>query len=291
VQVESGNVNLHVAEDGDPSAPPVLLLHGINGSAATWNWIVPELAERFHVLRLEFRGHGRSDRAPGSYVADGYVADAIATLEQAAGGPCVVIGHSLGGATAAAVTQRRPDLLTGVVLEDPPLGQVRADEPASMEGHALLDGFRLLRDAIPQLQQSEITVDALASVISSTPVPSGSSATFGDVLLPDALETMAAAMLEVDATVLDPVISGTSGTFLDPAVPFGVPALLIAADPAKPDAVTSVDAAHHYASISPDVEVVVMEGAGHLIHNERAGRERFRTAVVGFLDRLPSTQS
>src|SRR6185436_541261 len=142
-----------------------------------------------------------------------------------------------------------------------PLGPVKADQPASLEGHALLDGFRLLRDAIPQLQSAAMTVDELVGVISSTPTTSGDT-TFGDILLPDGVESMARAMLEVDATVLDPVISGTSGVFLDPAAPLGVPTLVVAADPAKPDAVTTVASADHYASISPDVEVVVVEGAG-----------------------------
>jgi pimeloyl-ACP methyl ester carboxylesterase len=287
VRVSNGNLSLHVAEDGDPSAPPILLLHGIIGSGATWSWMVPELAERFHVLRLDFRGHGQSDRVPGAYTAEGYVSDAIAALEQAAGRPCVVIGHSLGGATAAAVAQRRPDLLTGAILEDPPLGPTTASEPASLEGHALLDGFKLLREAIPQLQQSEITLDSFAGVISETPDASGSA--YGDVLLPDGVESMARSMLDVDATVLDPVLDGSSGAFLDPAAPFGVPTLVIAADPAKPDAVATVEAAKHYESISRDVEVVVVDGAGHLIHNERASRERFRTVVLGFLDRFAST--
>jgi pimeloyl-ACP methyl ester carboxylesterase len=287
VRVTSGDLSLDVAEDGDPMAPPVLLLHGIIGSRSTWGWLVPELAERFRVLRLDFRGHGHSDRAPGRYTADGYVADAIATLEQAAGRPCVVVGHSLGGATAAAITQRRADLLIGVVLEDPPLGSTTAGAPLSLEGNALLDGFRFLREAIPQLQGSEMTLDALVDVVATTPHTSGSG-TFDDVLLPDGVESMASSLLEVDATVLDPVLAGTAGVFLDPAVPFGVATLVIAADPAKPDAVASPEAAEHYASISSDVEVVVIDGAGHLIHNERAGRERFRTALLGFLDRYAS---
>ncbi len=285
VRVTNGDLTLHVAEDGDPSAPPILLLHGIVGSSATWRWIVPELSERFHVLRLDFRGHGKSDRAPGAYTAEGYISDAVAALEQAAGRPCVVIGHSLGGATAAAVTQRRPDLLRGVVLEDPALGPTTGDEPALLEGHALLDGFTLMREAIPQLQQSEITLDALASVISATP-SSPDGPTFGDVLLPDGVEAMALSMLDVDATVLDPVLAGASLPFLDPAVPFGVPTLIVGADPARPDAVATVEATEHYASMSTDVEVVVIDGAGHAIHNERASRERFRAAMLGFLDRL-----
>src|SRR6478735_4839460 len=134
MRIAGEGLSLHVAEDGDPAAPPVLLLHGIIGSRSTWGWLVPELAERFRVLRLDFRGHGHSDRAPGRYTADGYVADAIAALEQAAGRPCVVVGHSLGGATAAAITQRRADLLIGAVLEDPPLGPTTVDDASSLEG-------------------------------------------------------------------------------------------------------------------------------------------------------------
>ena len=284
MRVTNGNRSLHVSEDGDPSAPPILLLHGIIGSGRTWNWLVPSLAERFRVLRLDFRGHGESDRAPGGYTVDGYVGDAVAALEQAAGQPCAVIGHSLGGATAAAIAQRRPGLLTGAVLEDPPLGPTTSGEVLTLEGHALLEGFKLLRESIPQLQQSHVPLDALVGMLAAAPDTSGSG-TFGDILHPDALETMASSMLDVDATVLDPVLAGTSGTFLDPTAPLEVPTLLVTADPAKPDVVATTEAAQHYAAISSDVEVVVMTGAGHLIHDEQGGRDRFRTAVLTFLHR------
>ncbi len=283
MRVSNGDLSLHVAEDGDPLAPPVLLVHGIVGSRSTWSWLVPELVERFRVLRLDLRGHGQSDRAPGRYTADGYVADAIATVEQAAGRPCVIVGHSLGGATAAAMTQRRADLLIGAVLEDPPLGPTGVGDASSSEGNSLLDGFRFMRDAIPQVQASEMTLDELVGVVAATPHSSGSG-TFGDVLVPDGVVSMASSLLEVDASVLDPVLTGTTGVFLDPALPFGVPTLLLAADPTRSDAVTDLQAAAHYASMSTGVDVVVVDGAGHAIHNERAGRERFRAALIGFLE-------
>jgi pimeloyl-ACP methyl ester carboxylesterase len=280
--VTVGEINLHVAEDGDPAAAPLLLLHGIIGSRATWSWLVPELAERFHVLRLDFRGHGTSDRAPGSYTADGYVADVIAALEQAANGPCIVVGHSLGGVTAAAITQRRPDLLLGAVLEDPPLGEMGPGEPRLLEENPLMDGFRFLRGAIPEMQAAGMAHDDLVDVIAATPHASGR--TFGEVFVPDGVSSMASSLLEVDASVLDPVLAGETGAFLDPASAFAVPVLVIAADPTQPDAVASPDAAAHYASMSPDVEVIVIADAGHSIHNEHAGRAPFRTALLGFLD-------
>ena len=39
------------------SGPVLLLLHGITSFGGTWEWIVPQLVERFRVLRLDFRGH------------------------------------------------------------------------------------------------------------------------------------------------------------------------------------------------------------------------------------------
>src|SRR5262245_22209245 len=208
MRITNGSIGLHLAEDGDPSAPPILLLHGITSFGGTWDWLVPTLAERFRVLRLDFRGHGESDRAPDEYTSSGYVSDAVAALQQAAGRPCPVIGHSLGGATGAALTQRHADLVTAAILEDPPL----AFAPPSADGHplegnGLLDGFRLMRQSIPQLQESKIPLDALVGVLNMAPDTTGTS-TFGERLEADGVAAMARAVMQVDASVLDPVLTG-----------------------------------------------------------------------------------
>ncbi len=289
MQIHNGNVDLHVAEDGDPSQSPILLLHGITSFGGTWDWIVPTLAERFRVLRLDFRGHGRSDRTPGEYGAAGYVSDAVAALEQAAGQPCVVMGHSLGGATTAALAQRHADLMTGAIMEDPPLGVPDGRSgAASLEGNSLLAAFRQMRESIPLLQGSNIPLDELIGVLAAAPDTTGSG-TFGTKLYADGIASMAGSLLEVDASVLDPVLSGRIESFLDPTVPFGVPSLIVCADPAKPDAVADPDLARHYAGLSADTDVLVVEGAGHLIHDELASRDAFRNAVMTFLDRVAPT--
>jgi pimeloyl-ACP methyl ester carboxylesterase len=286
MELTNGSTRLHVAEDGPADAPPIVLLHGITSSVLTWDWIVPELASRFHVLRLDFRGHGRSDRTPDHYGPVGYVGDAVALLEKV-GRPCVVMGHSLGGVTAAALTQQRPDLVSAAIMEDPPLGPVTPRESTALEGNSLLVGFRLMRDAIPRLQASGISADSLATRLADAPHTTGAG-TFGEMLYADALQSMAASMLAVDATVLDPVLNGSTPAFLDPDRGFGVPSLILAADPAKPDAVADPDAAQRYVDGSPDVEFAVIAGAGHLIHDEKASREAFRSRVMAYLDRRAS---
>jgi alpha-beta hydrolase superfamily lysophospholipase len=82
------------------------------------------------------------------------------------------------------------------------------------------------------------------------------------------------------------VLTGTIRSFLDPRVPFAVPALIVCADPAKPDAVADPTLARHFADISPSTEYVILDGAGHLIHDELTSRDRFRTVVLEFLDRV-----
>ena len=80
---------------------PSLLLHGISGSTATYDFLVPELPG--HRL-LPARLPGPRALRPGARrttVIDGFASDATAVLEQVVGGPAVVVGHSLGGVTAA----------------------------------------------------------------------------------------------------------------------------------------------------------------------------------------------
>jgi pimeloyl-ACP methyl ester carboxylesterase len=290
IRIRNGSIELHVADDGDPSAPPILLLHGITSFGGTWEWIVPTLAERFRVLRLDFRGHGASDRAPDEYFPQGYVSDAVAAIEQAAGQPCVVMGHSLGGATAAGLLQGHADLVVAAVLEDPPLGTAgvaqnsNSDaEQSALEGNSLLESFRVIRQSAPQLQVSGITVDVLSGILASAPAAGGD--TFGEALHPDAITAMAGSLLAFDASVLDPVLNGTIRSFLDPAAPFGSPSLIVCADPTKPDAVADPTLAEHFSDISPATEFVVIDGAGHLIHDGLTSRDRFRDAALAFIDR------
>ena len=95
-------------------------------------------------------------------------------------------------------------------------------------------------------------------------------------------------MLDVDATVLDPVLAGTLGNFLDPhRAPGSAETLLVAADPTKPDAVATTEAVRHYArDLERRRRHRQVTDVGHLIHDEKAGRDQFGAAVLTFLDRL-----
>ena len=283
MQIDNAGIALHVAEDGDPTAPALLLLHGITSFGGTWDWLVPDLTERYRVLRLDFRGHGASGRAPGAYSSAGYVSDAIAVCEQLAGEPCVVIGHSLGGITAMIAMQQRPELVRAAVLEDPPMvSAARAAEPVG-EGHALLGAFSVMRQSLPALQASGMTAQAVAGFLGGVPTSSGE--TLGATLEPDGLVSMAGSLLAVDPAVLDPVVDGVLHSLFDLERGVVPPTLIVTADPAEPGAICDPAAARELAEKSPATEVVTVAGSGHLIHDEIASRAQFRALTLEFLDR------
>jgi pimeloyl-ACP methyl ester carboxylesterase len=285
VRIQNGDIQLNVEVDGPDSGAPIVLLHGIISSSATWEWLLPLLTVNHRAIRLDFRGHGTSDRAPGAYQLADYLSDAVAVCEQVAGAPAAVIGHSLGGMTAAALAQTRPELVTGVFLEDPPIGfGAGADRPTG-DGNALLAGFALMRQSIPPMQESGMTVQTLTALMNIAPTPAGRS--FGEEIFPDGIRTMAQGMLAVDPTVLDVVLSGSFSPIYDPHRRLEMPVTVIAADPAFPDAVTRPDDLADVAAATPHAKTHTMEGSGHLIHDTKSARESYQHFVIEFLESLP----
>ena len=106
-------------EWGDPSAPPLVVLHGRGGAAADWSAVAGALADRRHVLVPDQRGHGFSDWDPeGTYLIDLLVDDAAAFIDQLAGGRAAVVGHSMGAVVALVLAARHPDAVARLVLVD-----------------------------------------------------------------------------------------------------------------------------------------------------------------------------
>jgi pimeloyl-ACP methyl ester carboxylesterase len=108
---------------GAPSAagrPSILMLHGGGQNRFSWKNTGQILAEEgFHVVALDSRGHGDSDRAPNAnYSVDALCADTLAVLDQI-GRPVILIGASMGGMTGMLVADvAGPEKVTKLVLVD-----------------------------------------------------------------------------------------------------------------------------------------------------------------------------
>jgi pimeloyl-ACP methyl ester carboxylesterase len=125
-------------EQGDPGAPPILLLHGGGSSGATWDTLTPGLlAAGYRVIAPDLRGHGASGRG-GRYPLDGFVDDLLGLLGALAVNDFTLVGHSLGGYVAVCLAQALPERVSRLVLEDPAVPP-DTDAPA---------GFGVLRTAV-----------------------------------------------------------------------------------------------------------------------------------------------
>ncbi|MEO6793269.1 MAG: alpha/beta hydrolase [Mycobacterium sp.] len=104
----------------DDGHPTILLLHGGGQNRFSWHKTGQILADQgYHVVAIDTRGHGDSDRAPGAdYAIETLTADAVAVID-AIGRPTVLIGASMGGLTGVLVAdQAGPQRVTKLVLVD-----------------------------------------------------------------------------------------------------------------------------------------------------------------------------
>ena len=113
------HLRLHLLEWGEPDAPPLLLLHGGNQSAHSWDLVSLHLADRYHIYALDQRGHGDSEWArDAEYAPDQMARDALALIAQEGLAAPIVVGHSMGGMVTMRLTALEPTLPRAVGLVD-----------------------------------------------------------------------------------------------------------------------------------------------------------------------------
>jgi pimeloyl-ACP methyl ester carboxylesterase len=59
-RIECDGAALHVELGGPEDAPTMLFLHGVGSNGRTWEWLPAELKRRRRIVRVDFRGQGRS---------------------------------------------------------------------------------------------------------------------------------------------------------------------------------------------------------------------------------------
>jgi NAD(P)-dependent dehydrogenase (short-subunit alcohol dehydrogenase family)/pimeloyl-ACP methyl ester carboxylesterase len=102
--VRTGGVELCVAELGDEAQPTVVLVHGYPDSKEVWSEVAARLAERFHVVLYDVRGHGRST-APrplrGGFTLEKLTDDFLAVADAVSPDrPVHLVGHDWGSVQA-----------------------------------------------------------------------------------------------------------------------------------------------------------------------------------------------
>ena len=116
VQLTTG-VRLRYAEQGDPAAHPVILLHGITDSSFSFSQVLSKLAATYHVYAPDQRGHGDSDRPEDKgYSWPDFAADVIAFMDAMGIERATLVGHSMGSMVAQQVAITAPERVARLVL-------------------------------------------------------------------------------------------------------------------------------------------------------------------------------
>ncbi len=266
IRVNDGALAVYRAGRGQQ----IVAVHGITDSHAAWDALAERLADRFEIIAYDARGHGASHRpAAGSYALDQYVADLTELVKALDLAQPVVIGHSMGGATAALTAATSPDLFRRVILEDltwidPPTAPPAEDPLAFVAGwYADLKRWK------------EMPHDELVAY-QRTQTPERSE---------ESLHIWATAKQE-----LVPEVILELGTLFRPWRPIAeairVPTLVITGEVER-GAIITGEVERAIEAVGPHVSVARVPGAGHSIHYDMP--DAFYDLVSEFLVRLPDT--
>jgi pimeloyl-ACP methyl ester carboxylesterase len=238
--------------------PPVLLLHGLTDNGACWTRLARELEADYDLVMPDARGHGRSSVPDAGYSPEDRAADAVALIDTLGLERPVVLGHSMGGLTAALVAADAPGRVRGAILEDPafisPEGWASPMLPEWRAQHAVALGW---------------SVEEM--------IASGRAEHPG---WPDDIwATWARAKLETSLKAFD-WFNFPPTDFRAVIARLGAPTLLITGEPTL-GAVVPAAVAEELAALNPLLRVAHVPGAGHSIRYEQP--ERYTALVKAFL--------
>lgn len=133
---------VHYLEWDGPSERTFVLVHGLGGSHLQWLAAAPLLARRGRVLAIDLAGFGRTPRAGRSAKLTANRVLLARFIEEVAGGPVILAGHSMGGPIAMMQASVEPDSVRGLILTGSvyPWGGIPS---AIVRSPALLGGFVL----------------------------------------------------------------------------------------------------------------------------------------------------
>ena len=130
--VAANGLNFHMLDWGG-NGEWMVCLHGLASQAHIWDLVAPRLSDAFHVVAIDQRGHGLSDKPDSGYDFATVASDLDEVLRTLQIERALLAGHSWGGNVALQYAVDHPDRVRGLVLIDGGFLQVgdRVDWPST----------------------------------------------------------------------------------------------------------------------------------------------------------------
>lgn len=252
---DTNHIRLHYTRTGG-NKPPLLLLHGLMTNGLCWANLARALETDYDVIMPDARGHGQSGKPDQGYQYEDHANDIIDFIQTLQLPAPILLGHSMGGMTAAVVDSRAPSLLRAVILADPTfLSPVVQQEVYESDVAA---------------QHQKVLDQSLEELITAgrTRHPHRSS---------EMIELYAKARLQTSMAAFE-VLRPPNPDYRQLICQINIPALLLFGD----KGVVSVEMAEALQQMNPLLQTELLRDAGHSLHMDQP--EQFVRAVKGFLN-------
>lgn len=250
-------IDIHYLRTGGVK-PSLVLLHGLTGSGACWTPLARALADEYDVVMPDARGHGTSSAPLRGYSYADHAADLTGLIQGLALAEPILLGHSMGGMTAAVVAGQLSGIVRGVVLAD----------PTFLSAERQRDVYH---SDVAEQHRRALSLDARSLAAQLRLRHPHRSAEIVELLVNARLATRMSAF-----EVLTPPNPG----YRHLVSTINVPILLVIAD----SGVVSLETARDLQGLNSHVRVEQVKDAGHGIHYDQP--ERFAALVRSFLDSL-----
>jgi pimeloyl-ACP methyl ester carboxylesterase len=112
----SKRLRLHYLDWGNEVAPALIMIHGNRDHCHNWDWMADRLADRYHIVAPDLRGHGDSQWSLGSaYAVSEFVYDIAQLVRQTGAAPVRIVAHSLGSVVSLQYAGVFPEEVTRLV--------------------------------------------------------------------------------------------------------------------------------------------------------------------------------
>ncbi|MEV5413863.1 alpha/beta hydrolase [Thermopolyspora sp. NPDC052614] len=271
----SDGVRLHVELDGPQDAPlTVVLCHGYTLNLDSWHYQRRDLRDAYRLVLWDQRCHGRSQRdGVTDRTIDRLGDDLRDVLDAQVPGPCVLVGHSMGGMTVMALAERYPELfgdrIQGVALISTSAGRL-AEVTLGLPALVAKAVHRVAPQAVAALGRRAALVDRGRQVGSDVSFLAMRLFGFGDSrnvspTLVDFVDTMIRSTpTDVIADFYPALMAHDKLSALD--VLDKVPTSIIVGDK---DWLTPPDHSRAIAEVVPSAHLEVVAGTSHLVQMER----------------------
>ncbi len=239
--------------------PPIILLHGLMTKGACWTPLAQALEKEYDVIMPDARGHGNSTAPNHGYCYNNLAADVADLIKELRLTKPILLGHSMGGMTAAVVASQNSKRLGGLVLADPTFLTPQRQHEVYMSNIA--DQHRQILNRPKEEYLAEVR-------------------TRSSRRSQEVIELFAHARLQTSIHALE-ILAPPNPDYIQLINSIDVPTLLVIGDTGS---VVSPELAAELAELNEHLKVVQIAQAGHAVPYDQP--EKFSAVIQTFLRSL-----